>query len=80
MQIIGVFLIALKLALLLLIVVVPVLAIVGFAFLWWRSWSIRGNALRTAVLLVSSAGMTVAIAWMVGNDAVGFLATIGTWP
>ena len=80
MQLIGVFLLALKLALLLLSVVAPVVAIGGFALLGGRAGRLRRARARLALRGLAVAGMTAAIAWMIGTDAPGFLATIGTWP
>jgi hypothetical protein len=77
MPLIGLFLFVIYAWLLFAIVVAPLLTFCGFAILWWRAWRIGGYVPRTAMVLVSCVGMTAAVVWMIGNDAVGVVRMVG---
>jgi hypothetical protein len=80
MALIGVFLITLKIALWLLLVVVPVLAICGFGGMLWCAGRLSSTPLAWMASHTAVMGIALALAWMAGNDAVGFLGTLGQWP
>lgn len=80
MALIGVVLLAIKLALALFIVVPAVLAFVGLCGLGWLSLQVRDPKVRAVMLALCVIGIGATVTWSVDNDVVEIAQWAATWP